>query len=423
MKYKNPEKVAQTAHIYQAALEYLFSILVTGSFLATITKSMGIADSVTGIISSFISLGCLFQLLSLFLKGKKFKPVIIIMSVVNQLLFILLYIIPLSGFEASVKTAAFVVCIMLAYVVYNMVHPKKINWYMSQVGDAIRGSFTAKKEAVSLLAGMVFQFSMGAVVDSFVDKGDIKTAFIISALVLLVISVIHTVIMIITPEKEVDIGRKLSVIGSVKDVLNNKNILKVTVVLVMYQIFNSMSVAYYGVYMINDLGFSLKYTSILAIVSAISRILLSFIWGKFADRQSFAKMTEKCLLVLALSYAFFALATPENGKIMAMLYYISHGVAMGGINSALINLVYDYAPLEKRADSLAICQAASGVAGFLVTLLVSPLVAFIQANGNRIFGINIYAQQLLSIFSVIGVILAAIYVRFVLAKIKKANKI
>ncbi len=419
MKYKNPEKVAQVAHIYQATLEYLFSILVAGSFLATLTKSIGISDSVTGIISSFISLGCLFQLLSLFLRGKKFKPIIIVMSVVNQLLFIMLYIIPLSGFETPIKTAIFMACIMLAYVVYNMVHPKKINWYMLQVGDDIRGSFTAKKEAVSLLAGMAFQFSMGAVVDRFVDRGEIKTAFIISAAVLLTISVIHTVVMIISPEKEVDIGRKLSVIGSVKDVLNNKNILKVTVVLIMYQVFNSMSVAYYGVYMINDLGFSLKYTSILAIVSSISRILLSFMWGKFADRQSFAKMTEKCLLVLALAYAFFAFATPASGRIMALLYYIAHGVALGGINSALTNLVYDYAPLEKRADSLAICQAASGVAGFLITLLVSPLVAFIQANGNQLFGINIYAQQLLSGISAVGIVAAAIYVRTVLVKKNK----
>jgi MFS family permease len=182
-----------------------------------------------------------------------------------------------------------------------------------------------------------------------------------------------------------------------------------------------MCVAYSGVYMINDLGFSLKYVSVLAIVSAFSRILLSFMWGKFADRQSFAKMTEKSLLVLALSYVFLAFATPTNGRVMVLLYYIAHGVALGGMNSALTNLVYDYASLEKRADSLAICQATSGVAGFLVTLLVSPLVAFIQANGNSLFGINIYAQQLLAGLSVVGLVLVAVYVRLVLVK-KKQNK-
>ena len=49
-------------YIFEAALEYLISILVPGSFLATITKELGISDSLTGILSSVISLGCLFQL-------------------------------------------------------------------------------------------------------------------------------------------------------------------------------------------------------------------------------------------------------------------------------------------------------------------------------------------------------------------------
>lgn len=39
-------------YIFEAALEYLISILVTGSFLATITKELGISDSLTGILSS-----------------------------------------------------------------------------------------------------------------------------------------------------------------------------------------------------------------------------------------------------------------------------------------------------------------------------------------------------------------------------------
>ena len=57
-------------YIFEAALEYLISILVTGSFLATITKELGVSDGLTGILSSVISLGCLFQLLSLSVEQK-----------------------------------------------------------------------------------------------------------------------------------------------------------------------------------------------------------------------------------------------------------------------------------------------------------------------------------------------------------------
>ena len=103
-----------------------------------------------------------------------------------------------------------------------------------------------------------------------------------------------------------------------------------------------------------------------------------------------------------------------------MLYYIFYGIAMGGINSALINLVFDYVVPEQRADSLAICQAVSGLTGFMVTLAVSPLVTAIQNNGNIILGRTVYAQQLISGMGLVVVIAAIIYIRLVLGKKSKS---
>ena len=174
-KEQKAYKLGRFMYILEAGFEYLISILVAGSFLATITGSLGISDSLTGIISSFISLGCLFQLLSLFLRRKRMKTIVIILSVINQILFLLLYLIPLWGGGQLFKKVAFVVAIFTAYIIYNFVHPKKINWLMSLVDDKQRGSFTANKEIISLISGMIFQFAMGAVFDSFKAKGEIKT--------------------------------------------------------------------------------------------------------------------------------------------------------------------------------------------------------------------------------------------------------
>jgi len=133
-------------------------------------------------------------------------------------------------------------------------------------------------------------------------------------------------------------------------------------------------------------------------------------------------MIRKCLLVLGLSYLFAACAIPTNGKIMFALYYGFHGMALGGINSALINLVFDYVSVEKRSDSLAICQAASGVAGFLATLAASPLIAHIQAHENHLFGIHVYAQQLVSGIAFAVVIVAIIYIRVFMTEKKKCRE-
>ena len=80
----------QILYIIEAALEYFISSLVGGSYLALLTTYLGFSDSLTGILSSIISLGGLFQLLSMFVRRRKIKTFVVVFSVLNQILFLLL---------------------------------------------------------------------------------------------------------------------------------------------------------------------------------------------------------------------------------------------------------------------------------------------------------------------------------------------
>ena len=413
-------KRSRLMYIFEAALEYLVSILVTGSFLATITKELGVSDSLTGILSSVISLGCLFQLLSLSVRRAKVKKLVVILSVINQAFFMLLYVIPLTGAKNQIKMVLFVVLICAAYLIYNFAHPKKINWLMSLVDDSRRGAFTANKEIVSLVCGMLFSFLMGAVIDRFAESGEIRTAFILSAVVIFILMLLHTLTMIFTVEKETPDSKSSSFLTEVKDLVKNKNVLKITGVFVLYYISTYASVPFYGTYQINELALSLKTVSVLVILGNVSRILVSRFWGKYADRKSFAAMTEKCLIFLGIAQICALFTVPKNGEVMFALYYFFYGVAMGGINSALINLIFDYVAPEKRSDSLAITQAASGLVGFLTTVCLSPLVTLVQDSNNTIFGVNIYAQQLCTLISLLFTAVSVIYVKKVI--IRKESK-
>lgn len=400
--------------IIQAALEYLISIIINGSFLATLTKTLGISDSLTGIISSFISLGCLFQLLSLFIHRPRSKPLVIGLTLLNQLLYISMYIIPLLSGDRSVKTACFVTSVFIAWVMFYFAHPKKMAWFMSLVDDRERGSFTANKEIISLIAGMIFQFSMGALVDFFAEKGELRTAFVLSAIVLVFMSILHTLCMVFTPEKPIEQRKKVNFTSTLKAISKNKRVLKACIVCIIYYAANYASIPYYATYNINELGFSLKVITLIAISGSISRIFVSRFWGKYADKNSFASMVEKCFMFYAagtLCYVFASPASHFTRVVPLLLYILLHGISMGGINSALTNLVFDYAEPEIRADSLAVCQALSGVVGFLSTLAVSPIVSIIQKNGNSLFGMTIYAQQILSVITLLLIIALIIYIR------------
>lgn len=409
-------KRGQRLYIIHAALEYLIAILVSGSFLATLTKNLGFSDSLTGILSSIISLGCIFQMLSMFFRRKRYKGFVVVMGVANQLLFLLLYIIPLFHIPDSLKTIFFVIFIFTAYLIANIAGPRKTTWMMSLVNDRYRGLFTANKEIISLIAGMTFTYAMGTLIDHFTAKNQMKTAFILSGIIIFVLIFFNTLTLLLTPEPDIPDPPKKSIFQSIRELTGNHNLVHVTAIFVLYYISTYVATPFYSTYLIGELDFSLKLISIFSILSSVVRILVSRFWGIYADKTSFTNMIQKCLLILGLGYCFMTLATPTTGYLMYLLYCLFHGAAMGGINSALINLIYDYVDIQKRADALAVCQATSGLSGFLATLMASVLVSYIQNSGNRFLSIPLYAQQLVSLLSALLVFGAILYIKLIILK-------
>ena len=84
---------------------------------------------------------------------------------------------------------------------------------------------------------------------------------------------------------------------------------------------------------------------------------------------------------------------------------------MGGINSALTNLVFEHVKGSNRRDALAINASLGGVAGFAATCLMSPVVAHIQSSGNTLFGVHMYAAQFVSAVAFVMVAALAVYMK------------
>ena len=63
-------KRSRAMYMVQCTFEYFISILIADAFLAKLLTNIGISDSLTGIIASFMSIAFLFQLLSMSVAGK-----------------------------------------------------------------------------------------------------------------------------------------------------------------------------------------------------------------------------------------------------------------------------------------------------------------------------------------------------------------
>jgi Na+/melibiose symporter-like transporter len=249
------------------------------------------------------------------------------------------------------------------------------------------------------------------------------SSIIVCGIGVLGLAALHTVTLLLSKEKPADVGvDKTGVLDSAKGLLKDKNLFKIIFISVLWNVANYATTSFMGTYQIKELAFPMTLVSAISIVGSLARVLFSRPMGRFADKYSFSKMLVVCLSVCALSFAFAAFTVPENGKLFYFIHFVLHSVAMAGINSATINLIYDYVVPEQRVSALALQQTVAGFSGFFTVLIISPLVSLIQENGNSFLGLSVYAQQVTSTFSFVILIFTILYLIFVIGKLRRKGK-
>ena len=418
---KDEYKSSRFYYILEAAFEYFVAIMVGTTYLAKLTTSIGISDGVTAVLTSIISLGCGFQIFALFLSGKaRRKKFITWMVLLNEVLFMLLYVVPIVDIPKNVKTAIFVCLLVIANIIMNLVRAPKTAWMMSLVDDSVRGSFTAKKEMVSLMSGMVVMLVMGRIVDTFEANGNLRGAFITVGIIICFFITVHAVLLILTKEKGEEAEQDVSVKDQLKFAITDKNILTLLPLFILWNIANYITLPFYGTYQLNDLKISLTFVGILSVMYSVVRTLVSPLFGKIGDKFSFVTMLEISFGIKIFAFAFNMFA----GKAFYTIYYVLTAIAMAGINGGMMNIIYDYTPHTRRMGSLAVCNTVAGLTGFFATLAAKPLLDHIQSNGNRFWIFDsIFAQQVLSFIAAVLLVFIILYLQFVVKKMYKPDEL
>ncbi|MBO7187741.1 MAG: MFS transporter [Clostridia bacterium] len=421
---KDEYKLSRFLYIIEAMLEYFIALGIGTVYLAKLAKEIGMSDSLVAVIEAFVSLGASFRIFAILLSNKKpVKIWVTTMHLISQVFFALIWFVPLIKISKIAQTVLLIVLLLFAYLLHNLCYPAKTNMYMSCVEDNKRGSFTATKEMVSLAGGMAFTLLYGNLIDFLEGIGKKELAFILCGSLLLLFMVGHTLSLVFAKEKLEEVDEKKYDIKQVfKQVFSDKKIFLVISVYAFYNVIHYMSIPFYSTYQINELGFSMAYVPIVAAVGSIVRFVFSKPIGKVADKYSFNKSMTLCFIFLALSYLVMTFTNPSNGKYMYIIYITFNSIAAAGITSGVLNITYDYVSYENRTSALAINGAIAGLIGFLTTLAITPFFNYIQKiqqSGQKILGMTIYAQQLISVIAFVLTVLLILYNIFVIGKIKR----
>ena len=425
IKMRNKEKITRIAFVFAETFEYFISLFVTGTMLGYLLDTVGFSDSVQGIIGTVATFACGTQLFALFLSEKRVKWICAAGNIINQTAFIILYMMPIFNIPSGLKSALLVILLIVGHLINNAIRPSKITMYMDSVPTDTRGSFTAVKEMISLAGGIAVSLIMGRIADVYRDEAGLPTReyYIICAIALVIMTLIHTASVFAATEKPKAENKKIKTKEVICRITKNRNFIKVIGVGLLWNVASAFSISFYASYLREELAFTFTVIAILTTVSSFSRIIASPVLGKVADKHSFATSMTIAFILAGLGFIAMVFTSPQT-RWLYIAYACLYGFAMAGINSGVINFVYDYVEHNDRATAMGINSALGGILSFFTALLSGVIMSAVQKNGGlNIFGITLYAQQILSLLSAAVVIILIIYMRKIIAPLHRVPEI
>lgn len=421
---KDNRFITRIGFVGDESIDYFISLFVTSTFLGYLADALGFNDAAQGIINTIPTLALAAQFFSMLLSGRRVKRLVTVCMVTNQIAFIVLYMIPGFNVPSALKCTIFVVLLVLANVINNAIKPARLVWLMQSVDNDKRGSFTAKKEMISLAGGAVISMSLGTLADTYRDASGAPTRefYIICIIALVALMVLHTVSLLISHEDEPMV--ETSPVGAVfKRVLANRSLFKLIPIDVFYYLSVAVSTPFFASYLREELAFKMSIITAITIVGVVARIVASPLMGRISDQKSFSFTMILCTVLLGISFVGAAFAAPGAARWIYLVYVIFYGFSTAGLNSGLLNLVYDYVAPADRAAALGIKNACGGFVGFLASLGAGAILAKIQAMGGlTVFGITLYAQQFLAIISAIIIPLFILYIVKVIVPMQRVDR-
>lgn len=421
-KFESKEyKRSRGMYVAQCTLEYFVTLLVADAYLAKLMTHVGISDAVAGIISSCVTFAFLFQLLSIFLarKIKNTKKTVIIFHTVSQAAYFALYLVPFMPFSTGIKTAIIAGGILFGHIGNYLVASILFKWANSFVEPLKRGIFSANKEMVSLITGILFTLGLGWIIDKYEAVGNITGGFIFISISIFVLTVLNFItLMGIKNDKEEKEEEKYVPMKEVmKNTLGNKNYLNIILLMIMWDVARYLTVGFLGTFKTKDLLLTVGMVQVINMIANLGRFFISKPFGKYSDKHSYASGIKLAFIIAAVG--FFANIFTTNATWWCIIIYsIMYNVSMAGSNQNLFNITYSYVKAEHFVAAMAIKNSIGGLFGFAASLVGSRILAFVQANGNTFMGIPMYGQQLLSAISFIIILIAIAFIHFVIEKQK-----
>ena len=114
------------------------------------------------------------------------------------------------------------------------------------------------------------------------------------------------------------------------------------------------------------------------------------------------------VVIFAIAFILLIISSPGIAIITFPAYRAVSCMYSAANCISATNYLFEITPPEERTAAISLSTLCSGLAGFGATLIASGIFDFIQKNGFSLFGIKLYAQQVMAIISLMIITVIAL---------------
>ena len=252
-------------------------------------------------------------------------------------------------------------------------------------------------------------------------RGLLKEAYLCIAILLLLCTILHILVLCLSKEPPTKVSENKNIFADFGALIKNKEYRSFLLILLLHHVAMGILNPFLDTYVQREMGFSID---ILGIISALSLIL--FLLGlilvrKFGQRLHPATGRTVYFVAYILYDAIWLTMTPENGIVVYVIICFAAGIINSMHTISYVPLIFQTVREEERTSALALAGATTGLVTFLSVLCVSPFFDWMQRSGVTIFGVSLYAQQVLAVIStLVRIVILALWLSMC-KKMKRAE--
>ena len=383
--------------------------VTSGAFLSGLAYLVGAGTALTGIIAALPTLMNTIQIFSSVVYENRAgsKRITVEFALIQR--FMMLFV-PTLMLGARISVAVIAVLYSCAHFCGAFINTGANNWLISLVKKERLGRYLGLKDSMTLVASTGGSLILSKILDvyRFADQ-EILGFRIIGILCIGICVVDITCLTLIREPENVKHVEPLNIRKAIQMPLTDQNYRNILIFFLLWSVASNFASPFFSIYMLENLGLSYFYITVMNMVASVARIAAANLWGKAADSYSWRLVTLGSIFMLGVAYIGWGLLTKENCIYWLPVVQAVSGVAWGGINIATFRMQFAFAPLEHRVSYVSFCSTMVGFVGFFSSMLGSTFVAL--AKDIRILNIPVDNIQMVFILSAFGIIASSLYSR------------